>query len=307
MIRFFKHFWDAIKGLKRNFLMGSVAISSVGLTLTLLGLFAVLILNAQQLTRGVEGNVKISSHLVPDSTDAQEELKNAQGQLVKNPDYHKVYDQIKSLPNVTEVAFSSKDEQLQDLIATMGEEWKTFEQDNPLSDVYVVSVASPDAVDAVATAIEGISGVEDVAYGGTETEALFSLIDRGRIWGAAVTGLIVLVAIFFIANTIRLTILSRRQEIQIMRLVGATSSYIRGPFFIEGALIGFLGSLLPSLVTYLAYLWAYQQYNPGLLDSGLSLYQPHPLLFFVMGGLVLTGILLGSLGASLSVNKYLKF
>lgn len=307
MIRFFKHFWEALKGLKRNLLMSSVAISSVGLTLTLLGLVACLVVNAHRLSQGVEGHVKISTHLLFNSTDAQENIKNTQGKMVKNPDYHKVYDQIVALPNVAEVSFSSKDEQLQDLIATMGDEFKSFEQDNPLSDVYVVAVTNPEAVASVAQAIEGIEGVEEVAYGGTDTETLLEVMATGRLWGAVATGLIFLLAVFFIANTIRLTILSRRQEIQIMRLVGATSAYIRGPFLIEGALIGFLGALLPSLVTYLAYLWAYVEYNGQLLDSGLSLYPPHPFIFFVLGGLLVVGMLIGSLGSRLSMRKYLKF
>lgn len=307
MIRPIRHFWEAVKGLIRNGLMSFIATSSVSLTLTLLAFFSVVIINAERLTTGVEGNIQINTFLLFESTDNSETIVNDRGETVPNPDYHKVYDQIMAIPEVDKIVLSSKDEQLQALKATMGDDWALYDQDNPLSDVYIVSTTSPDAVKPVSDLIANIGGVESVSYGGLKAETLFKLADTVRVWGIAVTAVILVMAIFFISNTIRMTIISRSREIQIMRLVGAKSSYIRGPFFIEGALVGFLGALMPALLVYLGYHFAYTEWNPGLVLQNLSLYKPEPFIYYIVGGVFAVGIIIGSVGSTLSVRKYLKF
>lgn len=307
MMRPFKHFWEALKGLIRNGLMSFLAITSVGLTLTLLVFFSAIVLNAERLTTGVEGNIQINTFLLFESTDNSETVVNDRGETIANPDFHKVYDQIMSLPGVEGITFSSKDEQLATLKETMGADWEIYDQDNPLSDVYIVSTTHADAVKEAAAAIEKIAGVESVSYGGLKAESLFKVADAVRVWGLIVTGVILVLAIFFISNTIRMTIISRSTEIQIMRLVGAKSGYIRGPFFIEGALVGFLGSIGPSLLVYLGYHFAYNQWNPELLLQNLSLYKPEPFIYYLIAGVFVIGVVIGAVGSSLSVRKYLKF
>lgn len=307
MIRFFRHFGEAVKGLFRNGVMSFLATFSVGLTLTLLAFFSVIVINTERLTRGVEGSIEISTFLVFESTDNQETITNEQGETVPNPDYHAVYNQILALSNVKSVRISTKEEQLEELKENMGSAWEIYEQDNPLSDVYVVSTTSPDHVKSVAAAIKDIPGVEEANYGGLETDTIFKLADTVRIWGLVATLIILVLAVFFISNTIRMTIVSRRREIQIMRLVGAKAGYIRGPFFIEGALIGLLGSFLPSLLVYFGYHFLYEDVNTEFIEQGLSLYPPEPFVYIIMGGLVIVGIFIGSIGSNLSTRKYLKF
>lgn len=307
MIRPFRHFWEAIKGLIRNGLMSLIATSSVSLTLTLLAFFSVVVINAERLTAGVEGNVQINTFLLYESTDNSETVVNDRGETIPNPDYRKVYNQIMALPDVDKITFSSKDEQLLALKESMGEAWEVYDQDNPLSDVYIVSTKSPEAVQSVTAAIEKIGGVESVSYGGIKAEALFKLADTVRIWGLAATALILVLAVFFISNTIRMTIISRSREIQIMRLVGAKSGYIRVPFFIEGALVGLFGAIVPALLVYLGYHFAYSEWNPGFVLQNLSLYPPVPFVYYIIGGLFAIGIVIGAVGSSLSVRKYLKF
>lgn len=307
MIRPFKHFWEALKGLFRNGLMSVIATSSVGLTLTLLGFFAVIIINAERLTTGAEGNIRINTFLLFESTDSQETITNDRGEVVPNPDYHKVYNQILALPNVSDITFSSKDEQLVALKQTMGADWEIYDQDNPLSDVYVVSAKTPDDVKVVSAAIEKIAGVESVSYGGLKAETLFKLADAIRIWGLIVTIVVLVIAVFFISNTIRMTIISRRREIQIMRLVGAKSGYIRVPFFIEGALIGLFGAVVPALLVFFGYHIAYTAWTPSLVIQNLSLYQPQPFIYYVLAGIFGVGIVIGSVGSTMSIRKYLRF
>lgn len=307
MIRFFRHFSEAVKGLIRNGVMSFLATFSVGLTLTLLAFFSIIIINTERLTSGVEGNIDISTFLVYESTDNQEMIRNENGEMLPNPDYHIVYNQILRLSGVERITISTKEEQLEDLKETMGSAWEVYEQDNPLSDVYVVSTSSPDDVKRVTEAIKLIPGVDDANYGGLETDTIFKMADAVRIWGLIATAIILILAIFFISNTIRMTIVNRRREIQIMRLVGAKASYIRGPFFVEGALIGLLGAIVPSLLTYFGYHLLYHDINADFVEQGLSLYPPDPFVYIIMGALLIVGVLIGSIGSNLSTRKYLKF
>lgn len=308
MIRyFFRHLWESIKNLKRNGLMTLAAISSVTITLTLVGLFAAVLVNTDRLARGIENNIQINVYLQPDSTDAYETVKDDEGKTIVNDNYHVVYDQIMAFKNVEKIDFSSKTEELKRLKDTFGNDWKVFDGDaNPLSDVYVVQTKSPDDVKSVAKELRLITGIENVTYGGVNTERLFKFADFIKIWGLAGIGILIFVAVFLISNTIRITIFSRRRDIEIMRLVGATNSYIRGPFFLEGAWVGLLGSIIPGAILYVTYFWAYGRFNGDLLEQSLSLYQPTLFLPFAIGGIAIIGIVIGSLGSVLSMRRFLK-
>lgn len=302
-----KHFIESLKSLKRNGWMTIAAVSSVMITLTLVGLFASVIINTAKLATDLENNVRINVYLRADSTDAVETLVNDQGQTVANPDYHKVYDQIMALPNVDSIEYSDKTEQLEKLTATLGDTWQLFSGDaNPLYDAYIIDTTDPQSVKSVGKAIEAIDGVSEVRDGEVETKRIFQLASMVRTWGLAATGLLLFTAIFLISNTIRITIISRSREIQIMRLVGAKNSYIRGPFLLEGAWVGLLGAIVPSFLIYFLYDLAYTGMQQALASQNLSLI---PMTIFVpamIGGLFILGITIGALGSTISMRRFLK-
>lgn len=302
-----KHFIESLKSLKRNGWMTIAAVSSVMITLTLVGLFASVIINTAKLATDLENNVRINVYLRADSTDAVETLVNDQGQTVANPDYHKVYDQIMALPNVDTIEYSDKTEQLEKLTATLGDTWQLFSGDaNPLYDAYIIDTTDPQSVKSVGKAIEAIDGVSEVRDGEVETKRIFQLASMVRTWGLAATGLLLFTAIFLISNTIRITIISRSREIQIMRLVGAKNSYIRGPFLLEGAWVGLLGAIVPSFLIYFLYDLAYTGMQQALTSQNLSLI---PMTIFVpamIGGLFILGITIGALGSTISMRRFLK-
>ena len=109
-----------------------------------------------------------------------------------------------------------------------------------------------------------------------------------------------------ISNTIRITIISRSREIKIMRLVGAKNGYIRAPFLFEGAWIGLLGALVPSALVFYVYNVVYTSMNNNLADQNLYLYSPHVLVPIMVGGLFGLGILIGAIGSSISMRRFLK-
>ncbi|HFU4206137.1 TPA: permease-like cell division protein FtsX [Streptococcus suis] len=305
--RFFKHLLESLKSLKRNGWMTIAAISSVTITLTLVGLFGSVILNTAKLATDLENNVRINVYLRANSTDQAEKIANEAGEAVANPDFKKVYNQIVALPNVQQVTYSSKDEQLQKLTATLGETWNLFQGDaNPLYDSYIIDTTEPQYVKSVAAEIEKIDGVTEVRDGEVETERIFKLANLVRTWGLAATGLLLFTAVFLISNTIRITIISRSREIQIMRLVGAKNSYIRGPFLWEGAWVGLLGAVLPATLIYFLYQMVYSSVNASLASQDLSLISMDIFIPGMIGSLFLIGIFIGSLGSVISMNRYLK-
>lgn len=305
--RFFRHFIESLKSLKRNGWMTIAAISSVAITLTLVGLFASVILNTAKLASDLEQNVRINVYLRANSTDQVETIVNEAGETVANPDYQKVYNQITAIENVQSVTYSSKDEQLQKLTATLGDTWNLFQGDaNPLYDAYIIDTTEPQYVKTVAAEIAKIDGVTEVRDGEVETERIFKLADLVRTWGLAATGLLLFTAVFLISNTIRITIISRSREIQIMRLVGAKNSYIRGPFLWEGAWVGFLGAILPSVLVYSLYKMIYTSVNASLASQDLSLISMNVFVPGMIGALFVIGIIIGSLGSVISMNRYLK-
>lgn len=309
MIRnFFRHIWESIKNLKRNIWMTIAAVSSVAITLTLVGIFAATLLNIDRVASGVQNNIRINTYLPVDSTDTAKVVQTVEGKQVDNEKYHKIYDNIKKIKEVDKIIFSSKDEQLKKLQDTMGDVWKMYDQDtNPLQDIYIVETEEPSQVKQVSKAIKSLDGVEDVDYGGINSDKLFKFSSFIKTWGLAGTGLLLLVAVFLISNTIRMTIMSRQRDIEIMRLVGAKNSYIRGPFFFEGAWVGFLGAIIPSLIVYYLYEYAYRQFTPQLQLNGLSMYPVNYYLYILIAVLFIIGIIIGSLGSVLSMRRYLKF
>lgn len=303
---FFRHLWESIKNLKRNFWMTFASVSMVTFTLTLLGIFAGVLMNVTRITTAAENNIKINVYLDYGSTDNSKTKKDAGGATVDNGDYHKIYDQIKSISGVKSVTYSSKEEQLKKVQEQYGSDVFDDQYKDSLQDAYIVQTTSSAKVKSVNTAIKKIEGVDTTNYGGVDSDRLFNIAKLIRVWGLAGTAVLIVIAIFLISNTIRMTIMARKRDIEIMRLVGAKNSYIRGPFFFEGAWVGLLGSIIPSLIIYFGYTYIYNTANAQLQLEGMSLYPTNFFFPAVIGGLFIIGIIIGSLGAVLSMRRYLK-
>ncbi|MEZ7605430.1 permease-like cell division protein FtsX [Streptococcus sp. 27098_8_113] len=304
--RFFRHLIESLKSLKRNGWMTVAAVSSVTITLSLVAIFASVILNTAKLASDISNNVRIVVYMRKDIADNSKTIVK-EGQTVKNNDYHKIYDALTSMDHVSKVTYSSKEEQYEKLTETMGSEWKVFEGDsNPLYDAYIVDTTEHKYVDSVAAEAKKLEGVSEVQDGGANTKKLFALSDFIRVWGLVGAGLLIFIAVFLISNTIRITIISRSREIQIMRLVGAKNSYIRVPFLFEGAWIGLLGSVLPVVLVYFGYNMAYQTMNKNLVAQNLSMIEPHLFVPAMIGAVSVLGIFIGSLGSSISMRRFLK-
>lgn len=289
---FFRHIKHGFQNIGRNFLMSLASITAVAITLLIVGGFTVIILNANKITDDITNDVNVRTYIDLAADDA---------------DMDSLEKEILSLEEVESVEFSSKEQELEDIQATYGETYEIFEGDeNPLRHVFVVSTYEPEQTHAAVEKIEGMSYVSEVDYGGATTDKLFEFVDNFQIIGLIAAGLLLILAYFLISNTVRMTITSRKDEITIMRLVGATKSYIRWPYIIEGKIIGVLGALIPFAVIYFAYDYIYARSLPFFASVNYSMIPPLPFLIYLGVGMLIFGVLIGIIASSQSMRKYLK-
>ncbi|WML28518.1 permease-like cell division protein FtsX [Neobacillus sp. OS1-33] len=289
-----RHARDSFKNISRNGWMTFASVSAVTVTLILVGVFFVIMMNLNRVAETIEDDVQIRVHIdVAATPQDQQTLKS----------------EIESIPEVKTVAFSSKKAELDNLVSSLGEEgksFKLFEQDNPLNDVFIVKTKKPTDTMKVAKQIEKSTFVAKVKYGQGKVEKLFKFIKASRNVGVVLIIGLFFTAIFLISNTIKITIIARRREIKIMRLVGATNTFIRWPFFLEGLWLGVLGSILPIILISIAYYRAYDYVTPYLEGTFIKILPIDPFIYQVSGILILMGALIGVWGSLMSVRKFLK-
>ncbi len=208
------------------------------------------------------------------------------------------------------ISYESKSE-IQEKMMNESETYKNImsgwtEEENPLQDTYLLKVKNVDFIGDTAKEVGALEGVGTVKYGEGMIEQLVSIFDLVRQGSYIVVLALVVVTAFLIANTIKITIFSRRREIEIMRLVGASNINIKIPFVFEGLLLGFLGSILPILITTYGYTVIYNKFGGKLFSNLITLIEPQPFVFKVSGVLILIGILVGMFGSLRAVKKYLK-
>lgn len=291
---FKRHVRESMKSLGRNGWMTFASASAVTVTLLLVGVFFVVMFNINHFAQKVENDVEIRVHI---ELTADNQQKNA------------LRRQIEAIPNVKEVRYSSKDEELKRLIKSMGDEgssFRLFEQDNPLSDVYVVKAARPQDTVKIAKQIETLPFVHKVNYGQGTVEKLFDALKVARNVGLVLILGLLFTAMFLISNTIKITIFARRREIEIMRLVGATNGFIRWPFFLEGLWLGMLGALFPIAALSIVYYNVYQVYEQWVSLPFFELLPFSPFMWQLSALLLAIGAGIGVWGSVMSVRKFLK-
>ena len=283
---------DAFKSLFRNGLMTFGSVSAVSMILLIVGVFVSLLFNVNKIGSDIENDVNVRVYI--DLAADQEKTDQLEAK-------------IKELADVESVTFRSKDEELEDVTKSFAEEFSLFKNDgNPLRNAFDVKAKEPQKTSAVAKAIEGMDYVARVRYGEARADNLFRIIATARNIGAVIIVGLLALAMFLISNTIRSTIYSRRTEIEIMRLVGATKAYIRWPFFLEGGMIGLLGSIIPIGLVWSIYLWIYKGGSDFFSGSSFSLLDPNPFLIYVSLAMAAIGITIGAFGSILSMRRFLK-
>lgn len=286
-----RHFRESFKSLGRNSWMTIASVSAVTVTLILVGVFALIMMNLNKAASDLENDVEIKV-LIDETAD-----ETAEKALLAK---------IEKLPEVAEMTYSTKEEELTDLVKDFGDDFKLFEQSNPLRNVVYVKASDPQQTVNLAKKIDKFDFTYDVKYGEGKVEKLFSVLNISRNVGLVLILGLLFTAIFLISNTIRITIIARRDEIEIMKLVGASNSFVRIPFVLEGMWLGVLGSIIPIAVVITLYHNVYKNIAPRLQGEFIQLLEFSPLVYQVSGLLLLIGVLIGVWGSFMSVRKFLK-
>ena len=290
-----RYFRDARKSVLRNFSLSLASISCITITLIVVAFATILSYNVENFAESIRKDVTVVIFLKED---------------IKEKDRKKIEKEIRKTNNIEELTFVSKGETAESM-----KDNETFEaiinswteETNPLLDSYKLKVKNIDEIKTTVNIIKNIDGVKNVNYGEEMVDQLitvFKAIEKGAI--IMVIALIIVTA-FLIANTIKLAIFSRKREIEIMRLVGASNVSIKVPFVIEGLFIGALGAVIPIIISTYGYTSLYNFFEGKLFGSALAkLVAPTPFMYYTSALLLLIGIMVGMFGSYSAVKKYLK-
>lgn len=287
---FGRHVRESLKSLKRNGWMTFASVSAVTVTLLLVGVFFMIMMNLSGLADSIENNVEIKVTLEPATSEEN---------IVA------LKEQIEEMKQVDSLEHSTKEEELDRLIGVLGKGMGLYKSSNPLGDAFYVKVKDPQQIAKVAQTLKEYDYVEDSVYGEGTVEKLFNVLTTSRNIGAVLIVGLLVTAMFLISNTIRLTINSRGSEIEIMKLVGATNSFVRIPFVLEGVWLGLIGSVIPVIGLSIGYTRFYNTFSPRLENEIMQLLAPSPFLFQINFLVILIGVGIGVWGSFVSVRKFL--
>jgi len=299
---FRRYFRDAIHGVFRNFSLSLASISCITITLIVVAISLILSANVENFSESIRKDVTIVMFLKSDTT---------------NEDVDKIKKELESVENIenSTIVFKSKIDSANelkegsDVFATTVDGWT--EETNPLLDSYMFKVKDIEKIDDTVNDVKKLSFSKDkinnINYGEDIVHQLIVVFDFvEKVCIVAVVALI-LVTAFLIANTIKLAIYSRKREIEIMRLVGASNISIKVPFILEGLFIGIIGSIVPVVISIFGYTSLFDFFGGKLFGSALaSLVVPIPFVYYISGILLIIGIVVGMIGSYLAVRKYLK-
>lgn len=282
---------EALKSIFRNGWMSLASIAVVAITLLILGSFMVLNYNVEIITRNIKEEVQIVLYV---DDEANEETRlELQRMLVTHP-------------QLEEIRFVSKEEALERLREQLGDRAFLLDgiEENPLRDSYELRTRIPEDIPAVAGEIKDYPGVGYVDYGSGVVEPLFQFTGVLRWIGLVFMAGLAVTAIFLISHTIRLTVYIRRKEIMIMKYVGATEWFIRWPFIFEGLILGLAGAIIPVVVINYSYQAAVYWMENNIYF--ITLIHPEKITEEMFKTLIPLGIILGVLGSSVSLRRFLK-
>ena len=297
-----RYFRDALHGVFRNFSLSLASISCITITLIVVAVSLILSYNVEHFSESIRKDVTIVMFLKGDTTNEEEDA---------------IKKELESIDNIekSSIEFKSKEESAKELkdgseiFANTVDSWTN--ETNPLLDSYMFKVKNIEKIDDTVDNVKNMSIAKDkinnINYGEDIVHQLIVVFNVVRKICIVAVLALVLVTAFLIANTIKLAIYSRKREIEIMRLVGASNISIKIPFIIEGLFIGILGSVAPILITVFGYSSLYDFFGGKLFGSALaSLVEPMPFVYEVSVALLAIGILVGMIGSYQAVRKYLK-
>lgn len=285
---------DAFKSLNRNKTISLASVITVTATLFLMGVFILLSQNIQIGMKNVESLLQIQVFLKDGISITEQENINQK---------------LSSISGISDVEYEDKSEALDKFNKEVSENDSSLlnnydSSNNPLPNSYILKLEKPEVSKQVISSIENMPGIESISNDQEFTNKIISISNSLKWISIVLFILMMATSIFLISNTIKLTIFSRRKEIGIMKYVGATDWFIRWPFIIEGAVIGLIGASASNVLLYSLYKIIFIKINENLLL--INLLSPSYITQILQWQFILVGILIGGIGSSWSLFKFLK-
>lgn len=283
---------ETYKSIRRNGFMSFASISTVAVSLLVLGMFLMIFLNTNNLVQYLESQVQVSVYMQDSATD--KELAAVKEKLTK-------------MPGVVKVTQVSKQQALERFKKRLGDQEQLLNslgKDNPFPNSFEVQVDSPERIKVLTPQLGQLPKVETAKFGQEVVEHLFQLTKILRFGGILLVVFLAMATLFIISNTIRLTVFARRKEVIIMKYVGATDWFIRWPFLLEGMTLGFFGAVVAFILINSIYSGLLERIHATL--AFLPLLPTSPLLLYVDLFLLVAGTGIGALGSYISLRKFLR-
>lgn len=283
---------ETYKSIRRNGFMSFASISTVAVSLLVLGMFLMIFLNTNNLAQYLENQVQISVYMQDSATD--KELASVKDKLTK-------------MPGVVKVTQVNKQQALERFKKRLGDQEQLLNslgKENPFPNSFEVQVDNPDRIKVLTPQIGQLPNVETAKFGQEVVEHLFQLTKILRLGGIVLVVFLAMATLFIISNTIRLTVFARRKEVIIMKYVGATDWFIRWPFLLEGMTLGFFGAVVAFVLINSIYASLLDRIHATL--AFLPLLPTSPLLLYVDLFLLAAGTGIGALGSYISLRKFLR-
>lgn len=284
---------ETLNSVKRNPWLSVASVMTVMVSLIILGFSAFFLANAANMAQSFESQVEIAAFVRTDLSETQVQA---------------LQKQIEAIPGVASVDLVTKDQALAEFGKSLGDNSGNLLSDlggsNPLPDKFTVKAVDPQKVKALADQLTQLPGLETVRYGQGVVDKLLQFTHWLRWLGAGVIAAFAVASVVLISINIKMNVFSRRREIQIMKLVGASNWFIRWPFLVEGLILGLLGGIFAAILVGLGYSWLAGYVRSTL--TFLPVVQSVLLFWQVQGTLLFLGMLIGAMGSALSLRKFLR-
>ncbi|NMA48324.1 MAG: ABC transporter permease [Tissierellia bacterium] len=285
---------QGFQSMWRNRGMGLASVTSISAVLMILGVVLILILSI--------------NNAVMDTKLKFDEIEVFLEDDLSSEALDNIEDSVKNNPGVISIMFRSKDQALEIMKADWADESYLLEglEENPLPDSYIIKVNDIVLADKLVNNVKALDGIEEVKYYKDVIDKLLIFAGYIQFAGIVIIGILIFVSIFIISNTIKVAVSSRRREINIMKYVGATNGYIRGPFIMEGVLFGILGAIISIAVVYFGYDYFFKSMNEKLYAL-FTFYLVDPKIIFVDIAIIFgtIGAGIGALGSMISLKRFL--
>ncbi len=291
---------SAIKSIFRNFSLSIASIVCTAVTLVIVALAIMLSANVREFTNDLEGSLTVIAYVNRSATE--DDINTIKSKLLEIRNIKSDELIYKSKEKIREETLKNteKDTALYNVMSAL------TEQSNPLQAEFIITVKSIEELSDTIETIKKVENITNVKYNDEVVDKMVPIFKTTeKIAIAIIIGLIA-VTIFLICNTIKLTIYARRNEIEIMRLVGISNFVIKLPFAIEGLFLGIIGSIIPIVVTIWGYTVVYDKFEGYLFTNFVKMLQPFPFTLYVSLLLLLIGAVVGMVGSYTTVRRHLK-